>query len=101
MNTIRTPLTALVAAISIHAGSIAAADDIKFGEETFELSGGAFFQNFDTTIQVKDNEGSGDNINLEDTLGYDDNNTSALIKASWRIASRHRLELATLTPTGM
>jgi hypothetical protein len=94
MNTMRTPLTALVAAISMHAGSIAAADDIKFGEETFELSGGAFFQNFDTTIQVKDNEGSGDNIGLEDTLGYDDNNTSGLINASWRIASRHRLELS-------
>jgi hypothetical protein len=76
------------------ASSASAADWIKFGEETFELTGGIFLQNFDTNVRVEDQEtGEGADINIEDVLGYDEDDTTGTALATWRFADRHRLSV--------
>ena len=75
--------------------SVATADDIKFGEETLDFSAGMFLQNFDTNVTVKDLEsGIGGDINLEDTLGYDDSDDSGYLNLTWRFASKHRIGIS-------
>jgi hypothetical protein len=71
-------------------GVVLAGDFIKPGEEKVKLGAGVFLQNFDTTVRVK-GEGSGEYINLEDDLGYDDDDTTGWISGYWRFASRHRI----------
>jgi hypothetical protein len=89
----------LVASIAVgcllHAGSLSAADSIRFGEETFEFSGGFVWQSYETTVNVKDKEsGIGADVSLEDTLGYDDDETPWLVGGTWRFADRHRLTMS-------
>ena len=71
-----------------------AADFSKPGEERFKLSAGVFLQNFDTTVRVKGDGGSGEYLALEDDLGYDDNDRAAWLGGYWRFASRHRIAVS-------
>ena len=71
--------------------SLAQAKDwIKPGDERFKLGGGIFLQNFDTTVRVDDVDLGGTDINLEDDLGFEENDTTYWLGGYWRFASRHR-----------
>jgi hypothetical protein len=76
------------------AAPAAGEDFMKFGEETFELSGGFFLQQFDTNVRVDDPEtGEGVEIGLENDLGYEDDDTTGYVLGTWRFAERHRLSV--------
>jgi outer membrane scaffolding protein for murein synthesis (MipA/OmpV family) len=87
--------TALVlVGCSSPAATLCFAEPLRFGDETFELFGGAILQNYDTTIDVKDRAtGIGSSVNLEKTLGYDEDDTPWIVGASLRFAERHRLSI--------
>jgi hypothetical protein len=70
------------------------ADDIiPFGEEKFELLGGAFLQQYDTTIEIDNVDVGNIEIGLEDDLDFDDSDTSYLLDASWRFLPKHRISV--------
>jgi hypothetical protein len=71
-----------------------AGDWIKPGEERFYLRGGAFLPAFDTKLRI-DNEtlGIGDEIDLQNDLGFDDTQTTFYGSVYWRFFPRHRIGL--------
>jgi hypothetical protein len=62
----------------------------RFGEDTWNLKAGAFISDFDTDLALTGPNG-GSEINLEDALGLDSNDTSVRTELAWRFAPRHRL----------
>jgi len=81
---------ALVAATSFGA---AAQQVVRPGEEKFTLMLGAFLPAFNTKVQV-DNEQTGtrgDNVDLGDDLGTDQDTSGGWFGAEWRFAPRHRV----------
>jgi hypothetical protein len=66
---------------------------INPGEERFYFVGGVFLPAIDTTVRVdnKNTGGNGDEINLEDDLGFDDSQTTFYGNAYWRFFPRHRI----------
>jgi hypothetical protein len=82
----------VLATAGLATASANAADWIKFGEETFQVAGGGFYQTFNTKVEVED-QGFGSTIDLEDDLDYDDDDVSGMVNATWRFADRHRLSL--------
>ncbi len=64
------------------------------GEEIVSLQLGYFFPAFDTKMRVADEGGGrGTDVNLENDLGFDRNETTVLAGASWRISPRNRVSL--------
>jgi hypothetical protein len=62
------------------------------GEETVLLQLGYFFPAFDTKLRVADEDGGrGSDVNLQNDLGFERNETTILAGASWRITPRHRV----------
>ena len=47
----------------------------------------------DSNVEVKDRAGLGGKVDLEDSLGYDDDDYSWLVGGSWRFGDRHRIEV--------
>jgi hypothetical protein len=82
-------VAALLAVASFHA---AAQDVIRPGQEKWKIMLGAFLPAFETRMQVDNDQlGSGDNVNLSDDLGVDQDETGGWIGVEWRFAPRHRL----------
>jgi hypothetical protein len=80
---------ALLAAASLPA---AAQDVVRPGEEKWTIMLGAFLPAFQTKMQV-DNEqlGPGDNVDLADDLGVDQDESGGWFGVEWRFSLRHRI----------
>jgi hypothetical protein len=80
---------ALLAAASLHA---AAQDVIRPGQEKWTIMLGAFLPAFETKMQVDNLQlGSGDNVDLENDLGVDQDESGGWFGVEWRFAPRHRI----------
>jgi hypothetical protein len=80
---------ALLAAASLHA---AAQDVIRPGQEKWTIMLGAFLPAFETKMQVDNPQlGSGDNVDLENDLGVDQDESGGWFGVEWRFAPRHRI----------
>ncbi len=66
---------------------------INPGDERFLFVGGVFLPAIDTSVRVDNANtgGIGDEINLEDDLGFDDTQTTFYGNFTWRFFPRHRL----------
>jgi hypothetical protein len=63
-------------------------------DERYELTFGGSFTEFDSKIRINSRDDSIDNeIDLEDTLGFDNDVSLGWINGKWRMADRHRLSL--------
>lgn len=80
---------ALVAAASFHA---AAEGVVRPGQEKWTFMLGAFLPAFETKMQVDNDQlGTGDNVDLENDLGVDQDESGGWFGVEWRFAPRHRL----------
>ena len=79
---------ALAAAASFH---VAAQDVLRPGEETWTIKLGLSLPAFKTEMRVDGDQGRGDNVNLADDLGIDQNEAGGWLGVEWRVAQRHRL----------
>ena len=65
---------------------------INPGEERFHFVGGVFLPAIDTDVRVDNtNIGIGNEINLQDDLGFDDTQTTVYGAGYWRFSPRHRI----------
>ena len=73
--------------------ALAQSDVIQPGEERFTFGLGAVLNSFGTKLRLDNsNQGqSGDNVDLKDDLGVDQNASSFWASAEWRFAPRHRI----------
>jgi hypothetical protein len=69
----------------------ASADTLKPGDERFKFVAGWFLPAFNTDVQIDDTDNEGDDVDLGDDLGLDQDQSGALLGFEWRIADRHRL----------
>ncbi len=83
--------TAGLGGIALLANTTAAADSLKPGDERFKLVAGWFLPAFGTDVRFDNATGTGDDVNLDDDLGVDRDQSGALLGFEWRIADRHRL----------
>ena len=83
--------SAAVGVLACAASAGARADDLQPGEERFKFIAGWFLPAFDTDVRVDDAESEGDDVNLGDDLGLDQDQSGGLFGFEWRIADRHRL----------
>src|SRR3954453_2392289 len=86
---------ALAAALTAHnvvGQGLMSQNFIKPGEETLTINVGGILNQFDTSLQVNGSTHNGTVFNLENN-GLSDNLTSFDISGTWRIASRHRIDL--------
>ena len=64
------------------------------GEERFLFQLGYFFPSFDTKLRIENSAGDrGGEINLENDLGFEHNESTILGGVTWRITPRNRLSL--------
>lgn len=78
---------AAAAALSVQAQAV-----VRPGQEKWTFMLGAFLPAFETKMQVDNDQlGSGDNVNLADDLGVDQDETGGWFGVEWRFAPRHRL----------
>jgi hypothetical protein len=69
-----------------------AQDVVRPGQERWTIMLGAFLPAFKTEMRVDNDQlGSGDNVNLEDDLGVDQDESGGWLGVEWRFAPRHRL----------
>lgn len=67
--------------------------DPEPGEEMFIFHLGYFLPSFDTKLRVNNDAGQGDDVNAEDDLGLDSQETIIRGDVTWRISPRNRLTL--------
>jgi hypothetical protein len=88
-NKARLWIGALLAAASCGA---AAQDVVRPGQEKWTLMLGAFLPAFKTEMKVDNDQlGPGDNVNLADDLGVDQDESGGWFGVEWRFAPRHRI----------
>ena len=74
--------------------SVSAALAQELERSRFNIRAGIYFASADTQIRLDATDGSsGTDIDFEDDLDLDDDETMMLLGADWRFAQRHRLEL--------
>ncbi len=78
-------------AIAFLASAGASADTLKAGDERFKFVAGWFLPAFNTDVRIDGEGQDGDDINFNDDLGLDEDQSGALLGFEWRIANRHRL----------
>lgn len=88
MSLRRGALVSLVLLLAL-AGSQAFAQT-AFSDRRFNITAGSFFQSSDTTIRI-DGEEFGTEINLEDELGFDTDDSLSRFSFDWRFADKHSL----------
>jgi len=71
--------------------SAASADSLKPGDERFKFVAGWFLPAFGTDVRIDGETEPGDDVNLDDDLGLDGDQSGALLGFEWRMAQRHRL----------
>ena len=68
---------------------------INQGEERFTLGAGVFLPAFETKARVDSlTRGIGDEIDLHDVLGFEEDQTTFYGNASWRFLPRHRISFS-------
>ena len=73
------------------AGSAARADSLSPGDERFKFMAGWFLPAFGTDVRIDGETEPGDDVNLDDDLGLDGDQSGVLLGFEWRMAKRHRL----------
>ena len=91
MNRLHIAASVAFGTIACLTGTGAGADDLKPGEERFKFVAGWFLPAFDTDVRVDDTASEGDDVNLGDDLGLDEDQSGGIFGFEWRIADRHRL----------
>jgi hypothetical protein len=84
-------ISAALGTIACLTAASVSADTLKPGDERFKFVAGWFLPAFDTDVRVDDSGSQGDDVNLGDDLGLDQDQSGALVGFEWRIAERHRL----------
>jgi len=86
---------ALASAAALLAGAsfdATAQEVVRPGQEKWTIMLGAFLPAFKTEMKVDNDQlGSGDNVNLADDLGVDQDESGGWFGVEWRFAPRHRL----------
>lgn len=68
-------------------------ENIKFGEEDAQIELGYFLPSFNTRFRIdSDALGVGDEVDLEDDLGFDREKSIVRLEGYYRLAKRHRLK---------
>jgi len=83
--------TAGFGALAMLIGASASADSLAPGDERFKLVAGWFLPAFGTDVRLDGDGSTGDDVNLGDDLGVDDDQSGALLGFEWRFADRHRI----------
>ena len=78
-------------ALASLAAACASAQSLKPGDERFKVVAGWFLPAFNTDVRIDDTDNEGDDVDLGDDLGLDEDQSGALVGFEWRIADRHRL----------
>ena len=76
--------------ISLPATAMAADEGWGPGQDTWKFNLGGFFPAIDTGLQVNGVD-IGDDIDIEDTLGFSDDDTIWRLDGYWRFFKKHRL----------
>jgi uncharacterized protein YuzE len=77
--------------LAILASMGASADSLKPGDERFKFVAGWFLPSFGTDVRFDSGTDVGDEVNLDDDLGIDRDESGVLLGFEWRFADRHRL----------
>jgi hypothetical protein len=80
-----------LSAIAGIAATPARAESLKPGDERFKLVAGWFLPAFNTDVRIDDSGDPGDEVDLDDDLGVNRDQSGVLLGFEWRIAERHRL----------
>jgi hypothetical protein len=80
-----------IGTLAVLASMGASADSLKPGDERFKFVAGWFMPAFGTDVRFDGTTDSGDDVNLDDDLGIDRDQSGALLGFEWRFAERHRL----------
>jgi hypothetical protein len=83
--------TAGFGTLAILASMGASADSLKPGDEKFKFVAGWFLPSFGTDVRFDGTTEAGDDVNLDDDLGIDRDQSGVLLGFEWRMADRHRL----------
>lgn len=67
------------------------ADDIRPGQERFEVMLGAFLPAFNSDVKVDGDTEEGNRINLGDDLGVNHDETGYIVGLGWRFKEKHRI----------
>src|SRR5262245_51560196 len=67
------------------------AEDIRPGQERFEVLLGAFLPAFDSNVRVNGDTEEGNRINLGDDFGVSRDETGYLVGLGWRFKEKHRI----------
>jgi len=85
-------IVVILSGIALSATSSLANEESTVGMDTFRLNVGGFLPAIDSELSITSkNLGQGTKIDLEDDLGFDDNVNVAQVSGYWRFAKRHRL----------
>jgi hypothetical protein len=91
MNRIHIAVAVACGAIASLAGSAARADSLQAGDERFKFMAGWFLPAFNTDVRIDDSGITGDDVDLDDDLGIDRDQSGILVGFEWRFAERHRI----------
>src|SRR5688572_1098136 len=91
MNRLHIAASVAFGAIVCLVAASAGADTLKPGDERFKFVAGWFLPAFNTDVRIDDADNVGDNVDLGDDLGLDEDQSGALLGFEWRMAERHRL----------
>ncbi len=80
-----------VGVIGATAAFCANAEDIRPGQERFEVMLGAFLPAFNTDVRVDGETTQGDRIDLGDKLGVNQDETGYIVGLGWRFKEKHRI----------
>jgi len=69
----------------------ASAEDIRPGQERFEVLLGAFLPAFDSNVRVDGDTENGNRVNLGDDFGVNRDETGYLVGLGWRFKEKHRI----------
>ena len=82
---------AAVGVMGVAAAVGAQAEDIRPGQERFEVILGAFLPAFDTDVKVDGETNAGNRFNLGDKLGVSRDEIGYLVGFGWRFKEKHRI----------
>ncbi len=91
MNRLVIAVSMASGALGCLAGTSATADSLSPGDERFKFVAGWFLPAFNTDVRFDDTDNEGDDVDLGDDLGMDQDQSGALVGFEWRMAERHRL----------
>jgi hypothetical protein len=67
------------------------AEEVRRGQERFEVLLGAFLPAFNSDVRVDGETDQGDRVDLGDDLGVDEDETGYIVGVQWRFKEKHRL----------